>query len=159
MLIVWDCVQRSRWTTVTPPMMLSLSLLACLQGFQNSHLSLWFLVSLQVSVPRDLLVSKSGSTGTSGGSDCGRNAGVGGSPPCPASWLRIRGSEISHLESEDRCLSTCHTDQHFSAIPFGWSPAPPGRPIGSPSFHQARYNGWLKPCSTCNRVKGGITPR
>lgn len=90
--------------------------------------------------------------------DCGQNAGARGSHPCPASWLRIRGSEISHLESEDRCLHGTLTSTS-SATRFGWGPAPPGRPRGSPSFHQARYNGRLKPCSTCNRVKGKITPR
>lgn len=90
--------------------------------------------------------------------DCGQNAGARGSHPCPASWLRIRGSGISHLESEDRCLHATLTSTP-SATRFGWGPAPPGRPRGSPSFHQARYNGRLKPCSTCNRVKGKITPR
>lgn len=52
---------------------LSLSLPACLQVcgqfVQDTHLSLWFPVSLQVSVPRDLAVSVRGSPGTSGGSD------------------------------------------------------------------------------------------
>lgn len=122
-----DCMglcSTQQMDAVTPPMMLSLSLPACLvcrQCFQDSHLSLRLPISLQVSVP----VSKSGSTGTSGGS--GQNAEARGSRPGPASWFRIRGSEISHLESEDRCLSTCCTNQHFLCHPI-----------------------WLKPCSACN---------
>lgn len=27
--------------------------------------------------------------------------------------LGVRGSELTHLDSQGRCLSTCHPDQHF----------------------------------------------
>lgn len=169
--MLWDGVPQSRWTTVTPfrrgwgsvhfPQMLSLSLPACpqvcRQSFQDSHLSLWFPISLQVSVPRDLAV-RVGALEPQEAVDCGKNAGDRGSHPCPASWVSIRGSG-SHLDSEDRCLSTCHTDRLASQ-------APRHRPTGSPSFHQALdskvksyQDSRVGPCLELNRGSDTAQPQ